>query len=350
MQDALPEHTSAPLLAWELPAGMLVALVVALLVLRYGLLGWLRKRAERTITRWDNVLVDVLAGVRPLLIVPALIYAATRGLFLPPWLDRALHILSVTCLAIQALLILRVLINVGLDELDRRARRGSADAREGLSSSLAVLRVMAFGIATALIVLAALDNAGVSITSLIAGLGIGGVAVALAVQNILGDLFGSLSIILDKPFVVGDFIVAGNQMGTVERIGIKTTRVRALGGEQLVFSNRDLLDSRIQNFKRMQERRVLFTFWVAYRNADAGLNEVTSIVKRAITDQQRTRFDRCHLKELGDYALVFECVYFVLTPEYNDYMDIHQAIIRQMMEQFRKHGIRLAVRRLTYAA
>lgn len=334
---------SQPLARWGAPAAVLVVLVAVLLLTRYGVLTRLRKRAQRTSARWDDVLVDVLASVRPTLLLPILLYAFTRDFSTPAWLDRGLHVLAVVCIGMQAFVSSRVLIEAGLQELDRRSRRGSPDSRAGLANSLTVLRTLLFGVAAILIVLAALDNMGVSITPLVTGLGIGGVAVALAVQSILGDLFGSLSIILDKPFVVGDFIVAGEQEGTVERIGIKTTRVRALSGEQLVFSNRDLLDSRIQNFKRMQERRVVFTFAVPYATSEGDLDSIVPIVQRAIAGHDQARFDRCHLKSLGEYALVFECVYFVNTPEYNAYMDIHQAINRALLREFRRRRVQFAL-------
>jgi small-conductance mechanosensitive channel len=192
------------------------------------------------------------------------------------------------------------------------------------------------------VVLLALDNLGVDITALVAGLGVGGVAVALAVQNILGDLFASLAIVLDKPFVLRDFIIVGDLLGTVEHIGLKTTRVRALSGEQLIFSNADLLSSRIRNFGRMFERRVVFQIGVTYQTPRGKLEAIPGIIRDAITAQDGTRFDRSHFAAYGDFSLNFESVYYVLSPDYNRYMDIQQAINLRIHERFEAEEIEFA--------
>ncbi|MEQ8215048.1 MAG: mechanosensitive ion channel family protein, partial [Smithellaceae bacterium] len=187
-----------------------------------------------------------------------------------------------------------------------------------------------------------LDNLGFNITSLVAGLGIGGVAVALAVQNILGDLFASLSIVIDKPFVVGDFIVIDQLRGTVEHVGLKTTRLRSLSGEQLIFSNNDLLKSRIQNFKRMTERRVVFGFGVTYQTPQDKLPLINGIVREIIEKQEHVNFDRVHFKEFGNSALNFEVVYIVKDQDYNLYMNIQQAINLEMFRRFQEEKIEFA--------
>jgi small-conductance mechanosensitive channel len=190
--------------------------------------------------------------------------------------------------------------------------------------------------------LLALDNLGVDVTALVAGLGIGGIAVALAAQNILGDLFASLSIVMDQPFVLGDFIVVGDKLGTVEKIGLKTTRLRSLSGEQLIFSNTELLKSTIRNYKRMFERRVLFELGVVYQTPHEKLARIPGLIRAIVETQQRVRFDRAHFKAFGDSALVFETVYFVLSPEYNDYMDIHQAVNLAIVAKFAQEQIEFA--------
>lgn len=187
-----------------------------------------------------------------------------------------------------------------------------------------------------------LDNLGVDVTTLITGLGIGGVAIALATQNILGDLFASLSIVLDKPFVVGDFIRTGEDLGRVEQIGLKTTRVRSLSGELLVFSNSDLLQSRIRNYKQMEERRILFRIGVVYQTAPARLRRIPLIVREIIERQQAVRFDRAHFAAFGDSSYDFEFVYFVGSPDYNAYMDTQQAINLAIVDAFAAEKIELA--------
>jgi small-conductance mechanosensitive channel len=187
-----------------------------------------------------------------------------------------------------------------------------------------------------------LDNLGVDVTALVAGLGVGGIAVALAVQNILGDLFASLSIALDKPFVIGDFVIVGDFMGTIERVGLTTTRIRSLSGEQLVFSNSDLLASRIRNYKRMQERRVAFSVGVTYQTSPDTLEAIPGMIRELIENQQTTRFDRAHFKAFGDSAYLFEIVYYVLDPDYNRFMDTQQAINLGICRRFAEHGIEFA--------
>ena len=193
-----------------------------------------------------------------------------------------------------------------------------------------------------LVLLLVLDNLGINITALVAGLGVGGIAIALAVQTILGDLFASLSIVLDKPFVIGDFLIIDDYMGGVEYVGLKTTRLRSLSGEQLVLSNSDLLNSRIRNFGRMYERRVPFNLGVTYQTPREKLVKIPEIIREAVRKQDKTRFDRSHFKEYGDFALVFESVYYVLGPDYNEYMDIQQAINLHIHERFEQEGIEFA--------
>jgi len=166
--------------------------------------------------------------------------------------------------------------------------------------------------------------------------------VALAIQNILGDLFASLTILLDKPFVLKDFLIVGDFLGSVEYIGLKTTRLRSLSGEQIVFSNADLLNSRIRNYGRMFERRVVFTLGVVYQTPRHHLEAIPGMIRAAIEAQERTRFDRAHFKAFGPYSLDFEAVYYVLVADYNAYMDIQQAINLHIHEQFEAQGIEFA--------
>jgi small-conductance mechanosensitive channel len=193
-----------------------------------------------------------------------------------------------------------------------------------------------------IVLLLVLDNLGINITALVAGLGVGGIAVALALQTILGDLFASLSIVLDKPFVVGDFLIIEDLLGSVEYVGLKTTRLRSLSGEQLIFSNADLLKSRIRNFGRMYERRVQFDIGVTYQTPRSKLIKIPEIIREAVEKQDKTRFDRSHFKAYGDFSLLFESVYYVNGPDYNQYMDVQQAINLHIHERFEQEEIEFA--------
>jgi small-conductance mechanosensitive channel len=188
-----------------------------------------------------------------------------------------------------------------------------------------------------------LDNLGVRITAVIAGLGIGGVAVALAAQTVLADLFSYVAIMLDKPFEIDDFIIVGNDfMGTIEYIGIKTTRVRSLGGEQVIFSNKDLTESRIRNYKRMNLRRIVFQLGLTYDTSTEKLQKAIHIVRETIEKIPDTRFDRAHFSSFGDFKLVVEVVYFVLSADFNKYMDIQQTLNYRIKDEFDKLGVEFA--------
>ncbi|MPZ99815.1 MAG: mechanosensitive ion channel [Dehalococcoidia bacterium] len=209
-------------------------------------------------------------------------------------------------------------------------------------TSIGAVGLMAKAALWSVLLLIALDNMGIEVTALVAGLGIGGIAIALAAQNILGDLFASLSIVLDKPVVVGDFVALGTETGTVERVGLKTTRVRSLTGEQLVFSNNDLLQSRIRNYGRMYERRGLFTLGVEYDTPIELVEAIPDIMREAIENQETTRFDRAHFARYADAWLEFEGVYYMLDPDYYLFMDTQQAINLHILREFRARGIEFA--------
>lgn len=194
----------------------------------------------------------------------------------------------------------------------------------------------------AVVLLLCLENIGVDVTALIAGVGIGGVAIALAFKNILEDVFASLSIAFDKPFVIGDFIISGDHMGTVERIGIKNIRIRSLSGEQIIINTNDILASRIRNYGRMYERRVVFMLAVEYGTDIEKLKTIPSMIKTIIEAQPNTRFDRSHFKDYGSFSLNFETVYYILDPDYNRMMDIQQTINLDIYQLFIKNDIAFA--------
>ena len=187
-----------------------------------------------------------------------------------------------------------------------------------------------------------LENIDVEITALIAGLGIGGIAIAFAAQAILEDLFSFVTIFFDRPFEIDDFIIVDDLMGTVEHIGIKTTRVRSLSGEQLIFSNKDLTNSRLRNYKRMQQRRIVFRLGVTYDTPLEQLKEIPEVIEKIIESVGDASFDRAHFFEYGDSSLNFEIVYYVLSQDYNQYMDVQQEINFTIKEAFDERGIEFA--------
>lgn len=219
----------------------------------------------------------------------------------------------------------------------RRKKRDPASA-----SSLSIVELMIQATFYTILLMFTLNNMGIKITTMLAGLGVGGIAIALALQNILGDLFSSLSIILDKPFVVGDFIVMGEWMGEVEYIGLKTTRIRSLSGEQIIISNSDLLGSRIRNMKRMSERRNIFILALSHENTTDQLKRAVEIITAVVNSKDRIRFDRCHFSKITLTSFDIELVYFILNDDFNLHMDIQQGILFDIHRIFAVEGIKYA--------
>ena len=221
-------------------------------------------------------------------------------------------------------------------------RKVALEEDKAVAGSIGIIRFLARVLIWALVLLLTLDNLGVDITALVAGLGIGGIAVALALQNVLGDLLASLSIALDQPFVLGDFVIVGEHMGTIEYIGIKSTRLRSLTGEQIVMSNADLLASRLRNYGRMKERRVVFTIGVTYDTPREKLREIAPLIRRIVEEREGVRFDRAHFAKYGPYSLDFEVVYHVLSPDFGRYMDVQQDVNFRIHEAFEALGVEFA--------
>ncbi|HEY5810694.1 MAG TPA: mechanosensitive ion channel family protein [Povalibacter sp.] len=226
--------------------------------------------------------------------------------------------------------------------LQRKQRQSMAHDRAA-AGSFGIITFVVRALIWILVLLLTLDNLGINITALVAGLGVGGIAVALALQNILGDLFASLSITLDRPFVVGDAVAVDEFSGTVEQIGIKSVRLRSVSGEQIVMSNADLLKSRLRNFGRMRERRIAFTIGLALDTPPTLLRRIPAALRSIVESQQHTRFDRSHFARIGHASLDFETVYFVTTADYGTYMDIQQTINLRVIELLEKDGMELAV-------
>jgi len=327
-----------PLATWLL-ALLVAAAVFALLNLFRSLaLRHISRIAGRTPNQLDDLAADLLRRTRTFLPVFLGLWAGSLVLDLPGAVAGAVRTATILALVVQGAL----WSNRVVDYLIQRTVQRRLEQDAAAATMLGVLGFIARLLVWAILILVALDNLGIDITGLVAGLGIGGIAVALAVQNVLGDLFASLAIVMDKPFVVGDAISVDQHTGTVEYIGLKTTRLRSVSGEQLIFANTDLLRSRIRNFKRMFERRVVFTIGVTYRTPRARLEEIPGMLRAAVEAQPGTRFDRAHFTTFGDSALIFEVAYFVLVPDYGVYRDIQQAINLEVHRRFEEAGIEFA--------
>ena len=321
-------------------AGIVSLLVLLVLILVKALaFRQLHQLAARGRLAFLSYPEQIVGATRLPFMIGVAILAGASQLELSARHEKWLHYGWIVVLVLQIALWANRLITVAVERAFEHHRQTNPSGATHLMVAGLIARIVLWSLAT----LVALDNLGFNISTLMASLGIGGIAVALAVQNILGDVFSSVSIALDKPFVIGDFIVVDGYMGTVEYVGLKTTRIRSLGGEQIVFSNTELLKNRIRNFKRMQDRRVQFEFGVAYETALEDIEQIPRMVEEIVRScEPDTRFDRAHFKSYGDSALQFEVVYYMLDPDYNKYMDIQQTINQTLLRRFRERGISFA--------
>lgn len=338
MIDAISSLPGSVVGRWMLAAVAAVvvagALGIALRVARERLAAL----AQATDGHLDDVVVGLVAATRTWVLLLTGAVVGAQLLDLPP---RAASLIG------QAFTLVAI-IQVGLwasaalgTWLRLYSKQNRATDGAGVTTA-AILGFTARLVVWSVVVLMLLDNLGVDITALMASLGIGGIAVALAAQHILQDLFASLAIALDKPVVIGDFIILGQEMGTVERIGLKTSHLRSLSGELIIVPNNDLLSSRVRNYKRMYERRVVFTFDVVYATPVEKLREIPGTVRDIVQRQEGVRMDRAHFSAFGESALTFEVVYFVGSPDYNAYMDAQQAINLGILAELGKAGISFA--------
>lgn len=317
--------------------GMLTALIIVRLVKRY-IIKYVQKLVSGSSSRYDDMVFD---GVEKFLIPFAYLfinYQIITQLTLHPTLA---NILRVAISAVTIYFLIR-LVNHMLEALLKRImekRQESAERIRQLKGVTIVLKAIVWFLGLVLL----LDNLGYDVATIIAGLGIGGIAIALAAQTILGDLFSYFVIFFDKPFEIGDFILVDGKLGGVEYIGIKTTRIRSLSGEQIVMSNNHLTNSAVHNFKRMQRRRISFITRVSYSTSARLLKEIPVLIKNTINNIENISFDRSHLSSFGEYSIEFETIYFIESPDYVQYMDAQQKILQSVFEKFEGLEIEFAI-------
>lgn len=325
--------------AWLVGAAIAVTVFLITTGVRVLVTRRLEKVAGRTANPYDDFLLEVVRRTRGYFLFFLALIAGTRGLTLPGSFGRALETAMIVIALMQAGVWVNALIRAWVDHyLAQRA----ASAEPANLATVRALGFIARFVVWTLLLVTALDSLGFKVSALVTGLGVGGIAVALAVQNILGDLLAAMAIVLDKPFVVGDYIVVDTFSGTVEHIGLKTTRVRSLGGEQIIFSNAELLKSRVRNYKRLVERRIAFFTDVRYDTPPAVIARIPALLQELVEAQEPVRFDRSHFAAFGESALRFETVYHVLDADYKRYMDIQQAINLGLLERFAAMGVEFA--------
>lgn len=317
--------------------GILLGIFIFFKILKDRIFARLKNWANKTKTDFDDELVLTLETVPGLLYFFAALFVVSQFLIFHPAVHKTIEILFVVLLIYWATKVASELIEYSLGKVARQ----QGGKREKSSTYYALSLIVKIVLWTTGLMLI-LSNLGVNISALVASLGIGGIAVALAAQSILGDIFSSFTIYLDKPFEVGDFIIVGEHQGTVKKIGLKTTRIEALQGEEIVISNNELTSTRVRNFKRMKKRRSVFIIGVTYSTSHKTLSKIPKIIKEAIKSVKKTTFDRSHFKAFGPHSLDFETAYYLESGDYKEYMDTQQKINLSLLKAFEKEGIEIA--------
>ncbi len=326
-----------PLKDWAIALGIIVVAFSLIKILKLPVLNGFKKWSAKTSNSFDDFIVLAIEKcVIPFLYFVAL-YAALQYLVFNEYTD---HVIHVAILFIVTFYILRLLSSaVQYSIFTFLSKQENSETKQKQARGL----IMIFKAVIWIIgIVFLMNNIGYNVTTLITGLGIGGIAVALAAQTILGDLFSYFVIFFDRPFEIGDFIQVDDKKGNVEYIGIKTTRLRAIGGEQLICSNKDLTDSRVRNFKRMEKRRVDFNIGVIYGTPLEQIKKIPLIIKEIIESKSNVQFERSHFSGFGDFSLNFETIYYILRPDFTEYMDSQQKINVELLEAFEKEKIQFA--------
>ncbi len=324
------------ILDYTISLAVFLVLLVALKYTQILILKYLKRLSQKTKTDIDDTLVQIVRTVKPPFYSFLTLYIAVKILTTSDLIDKIFNSVLLIWIVYQITLASQIFITYIL----KKSFNDEED--KGVQNAVGILNTFAKVVIWATGILLVLSNLGVNITSLVAGLGIGGIAIAFALQKILGDLFSSFAIYLDKPFKAGDFIVIGDQSGTVEKIGIKTTRIKTLQGEELIIPNQELTSSHIRNFKKMEKRRAVFSFGITYETPTSKLREIPNMIEGIISPIKFAELDRVHFRTFDDSALTYEVVYYVESNEYMTYMDIQQEINLQIKESFEKEGIDMA--------
>lgn len=317
--------------------GILLSALLVLLIIKKIFISKLLKYCKKTETNLDNLIVDIVRkNVFPITSYGSF-YLAIKYLKINDFLNKTITILGLLLVLINVVNIISKLLKYYIEEGSNKKPERSERVNI-LKGVFPAIEVILWGLGAVFL----MDNLGFNISAVVAGLGIGGIAVAMGAQKILGDMFSYLFILIDKPFEIGDYIVLGEFSGNIERIGLKTTRVRSLGGEQIVISNSDVASSRIRNYKTMKERRATFSIGVTYNTPVETLKTIPAIIKELIEKNDNVRFDRAVFTSFGDFSLKFEAVYFILSENYNVFAGIQQNINFDIIEVFKSKEIEFA--------
>ncbi|MCX9074514.1 MAG: mechanosensitive ion channel family protein [Candidatus Methanoperedens sp.] len=320
----------------------LLAFTISIIILKtfkYIIISKLKKMVEKTRTELDDLLIKIIDNVGWPFYVLVSLYIALQFITTPDIGKTGMRFVILVVAAYYAVKSVQTIIDFFTHRIILKKQEEEKEIDTSVIDLLSRIAKAVLWIGAVLLIL---SNMGYNVTTLIAGMGIGGIAIAIALQSILGDIFASFSIYFDKPFQIGDFIIFGNEMGVVKKVGIKSTRVQALQGQEIVISNKQLTETIVHNYKKMEQRRVVFSFGVKYETSAEKMKNIPLIVKDIIGKIKLARIDRVHFFKFGDFSLIFEVVYYVATGDYNRYMDVQQEINLAIMERFEQEGIEMA--------
>ncbi|MFT4260896.1 MAG: mechanosensitive ion channel family protein [Candidatus Woesearchaeota archaeon] len=323
---------------WIIAFSLFVVIWFFLFLFKYVILVKLEKFAKKTKTQLDDIAVEILQGFGWPFYAWISLYFSTLYLYTNSLFNIFMNYLLLVVLVYYAIKSLSIVITHIKEEIIKKQEADNVHD----SALVDFLASLAKGLVWVFAILFVLSNLGVQITTFIAGLGIGGLAIAIALQGVLTDLFASITIYFDKPFRVGDFIVTGSDSGVVQKIGIKTTRIKTLQGQELVISNKELTETRVNNFKRMKQRRIVFEFGIVYETPAKKMRKIPKIVSEIFDKVDNADLDRVHFKAFNDFSLDYEVVYFVKSNDYAEYMDIQQNVNLDLKERFEKEKIDMA--------
>ncbi len=312
---------------------------LSLYLFRTIVLSRLRKLCMKTKTEADEILIDSIIQIGPFFYFVVSIWSAIQFLELPELLIKIVNWITLILLIYYITRTIQKLSEYIIRNHIFKKREGKSESGQIIKGFITqVTKVLIWGIA----ILILLQNLGIQVSVLLGGMGLAGLAVGFALQTILEDIFAFFSIYFDRPFEIGDFVIFGEEMGTIEKIGIKTTRIRTLQGQELVVSNRELTATQVHNYRKMQERRIVFNFGITYETDYNKLKKVNKIVNKIFNNIKKARLDRVHFHEFGEFSLNYEVVYYVLSKDYYDYMDTQETVNLALFREFEKEGISFA--------
>ena len=332
------EYFQNQLIDYLIALGIIIGGILGIKILTILVLSRLKKWTQKTVTRFDDGLVQIFEKTLIPVLYLGTLYLSISNLTLHPILKETVNVLGVIGATILGIRFIIFVMEYFLKVYIITNQVNQSNVEQTVNSFIPAIKTIIWAIGLVFI----LDNLGFDVSAVVATLGIGGVAIALASQGVLQDLFSYFSILFDRPFELGDFIIVGDFIGTVENVGIKTTRLISLDGEGIVIANTDLTNSRIRNFKRMENRRIVFKFGVTYETPVEKLRAIPSMIEKIITQTDNVIFDRAHFLAYGDFSLDFEVVYLVTSSDYTAYMDAQQEINLQIKQMFEFKGIEFA--------